>query len=98
MNASRIVVALFGAWIVFEIIVVVVAFIIAFDEDPPPMVYVRPTPLPVEPTPTPEPRIGPSAEDLRSRGLGVLPPVTMPDDNPNDLRQGRAGEDPVLRP
>ena len=33
-----------------------------------------------------------------SAGLGILPPVTMPDDNPNELGKGRAGEDPVLRP
>ena len=82
MNADRVIIALFSGWIVFTIAIIVVAFTIEFDRDPPPTVYVRPTPLPVEPTPTPGPRVGPTAADLRSRGLDVLPPVTMPDDNP----------------
>lgn len=92
MNANRVMVALFGAWIVFEIIIVVIVFIFALDEEPPPTVYVRPTPLPIEPTPTPEPRIGPSAADLRSRGLDILPPVTMPDDNPLTSEKAELGK------
>ena len=82
MNADRVIVALLSGWILFAIAIIVVAFTIEFDRAPPPTVYVRPTPLPVEPTPTPGPRVGPTAADLRSRGLDVLPPVTMPDDNP----------------
>ena len=92
MNANRVMVALFGAWIAFEIVIVVVVFIFVLDEEPPPTVYVRPTPLPIEPTPTPEPRIGPTAAELRSRGLDVLPPVTMPDDNPLTAEKAELGK------
>ena len=92
MNADRVMVALLGGWTVLTIVLVAVAFVIEFDRDPPTMVYVRPTPLPVEPTPTPEPRIGPTAADLRSRGLDILPPVTMPDDNPLTPEKAELGK------
>ena len=74
------------------VVVIVVVFVFALDEEPAPTPFVRATPPPPEPTPTREPRIGPSAADLRSRGLGVLPPVTMPDDNPMSSAKAELGK------
>ncbi len=92
MNANRAGYALLGGWIVFTIAIIVVAFVFALDDEPPATPYVRPTPEPREPTATPEPRTGPTAAQLRSRGLDVLPPVTMPDDNPLTTEKAELGK------
>ena len=92
MDPRRIAFVLFGGWFAFMVVVIVVVFAFALDQEPAPTPFVRATPLPPEPTPTREPRIGPSANDLRSRGLGVLPPVTMPDDNPMTSAKAELGK------
>ena len=92
MNADRTMFTLLGGWVVFMVAVIAIVFIFALEQDPPPTPYVRPTPLPIEPTPTPEPRPGPTAAQLRSHGLGVLPPVTMPDDNPLTTEKAELGK------
>ncbi len=92
MDPRRTAYVLFGGWLAFMVVVIVVVFAFALDQKPAPTPFVRATPPPPEPTPTSEPRIGPSAEDLRSRGLGVLPPVTMPDDNPMTSAKAELGK------
>ena len=91
MDPRTIQYVLFGGWLAFMVVVIVAVFIFALDQEPTPTPYVRATPPPPEPTPTREPRIGPSAADLRSRGLGILPPVTMPDDNPMTSAKAELG-------
>ena len=92
MNPRSIEFALFGGWLAFMVVVIVAVFVFALDQEPAPTPYVRATPPPPEPTPTAGPRIGPSAADLRSRGLGILPPVTMPDDNPITSEKAELGK------
>ena len=92
MDPRRMEYVLFGGWFTFMVVVIVAVFVFALDQEPAPTPYVRPTPPPPAPTPTPELRIGPSAADLRSRGLSVLPPVTMPPDNPMTSAKAELGK------
>ena len=92
MDPRRMEYVLFGGWFTFMVVVIVAVFVFALDQEPAPTPYVRPTPPPPAPPPTPEPRIGPSAADLRSRGLSVLPPVTMPPDNPMTSAKAELGK------
>ncbi len=92
MNPRRPEYLLFGGWFAFMVVVIVVVFVFALEQEPAPTPFVLATATPPEPTPTRDPRMGPSADDLRSRGLGVLPPVTMPDDNPMTSAKAELGK------
>ena len=87
MNNPRVVFGLASLWVVGMIAVIIIAFIIFAENDRPTAPFV-----PSQVTSTPRATAGLSSDQLRAIGLNVLPPVTMPPDNPLTVEKAELGE------